>query len=71
MVGETGVEPARPFGQQIFLLLYVTIADKSRCSLEHVFTIANALGGWCMSSTHLFGTIFSSIRISKSMAIRT
>ena len=56
LVGATGLEPVRGFPHQIFLLLYVTIADiYYRCSLEHVFAISYLdLGGWCMSSTHLF-----------------
>jgi hypothetical protein len=35
------------------LLLYVTIADKNRCSLEHIITLPFGLGGESMLSTHL------------------
>ena len=54
MVGMEGLEPSRAKAQQIFLLLYVTIATFLCCSLEHVFTISfTDLGGWSMLSTHL------------------
>ena len=39
MVRVAGLEPARAKAQQIFLLLYVTIATLLCCSPEYVFTI--------------------------------
>ena len=39
MVRVAGLEPARAYAQQIFLLLYVTIATLLCCSPEYVFTI--------------------------------
>ena len=47
-----GFEPAT-FRSRIFLLLYVTIATFLCCSLDYVFTIAFALGGWYIVSTRL------------------
>lgn len=53
MVSVAGLEPARAEAQQIFLLLYVTIAAFLRCSLDYVFSISSDLGGWYIVSTHL------------------
>lgn len=53
LVALAGLEPARSNEQQIFLLLYVTIAALLRCSLDYVFTISYDLGGWYIVSTHL------------------
>ena len=39
MVRVAGLEPARAYAQQIFLLLYVTIATLLCCSLEYVLTM--------------------------------
>ena len=39
MVAQAGLEPARSKEQQIFLLLYVAIAARTRCSLDYVFTM--------------------------------
>ena len=39
VVRVAGLEPARAYAQQIFLLLYVTIATLLCCSPEYVFTI--------------------------------
>ena len=65
MVAVVGFEPTRTTVQQIFLLLYVTIADEfRRCSLDYVLTMPYGLGCWYIVSTHLFGAVFSSICIS-------
>ena len=48
-----GLEPLRPRGQRIFLLLYVTIATLLCCSLDYVFTMPCGLGSGCIVSTHL------------------
>ena len=53
MVRVAGLEPARAEAQQIFLLLYVTIATLLCCSLDYVFSISHDLGGWYIVSTHL------------------
>ena len=53
MVPVVGLEPTRPRGQRIFLLLYVAIAALLRCSLDYVFTISYDLGGSSIVSTHL------------------
>lgn len=39
LVDAEGHDPSIPIGQQIFLLLYVSIATFQCCSLEHVFTL--------------------------------
>ena len=43
----------------------------SRCSLDYVFTMHFCLGGWYIVSTHLFPAILTTIRVCKSMTIRT
>ena len=53
MVGMEGLEPSRAKAQQIFLLLYVTIATFLCCSLDYVFSISHDLGGAYIVSTHL------------------
>ena len=53
MVRVAGLEPARAYAQQIFLLLYVTIATFLCCSLDYVFSISHDLGGAYIVSTHL------------------
>ena len=49
---------------RIFLLLYITVADLHRCSLDYALTISLDLGCYCVVSTHFlimrFGTAFSS-----------
>lgn len=71
MVRVAGLEPARAYAQQIFLLLHVTMAAFLRCSLDYVLTISFDLGCWYIVSTHLFGAVFTPIRLCKCMAIRT
>ena len=53
VVRVAGLEPARAYAQQIFLLLYVTIATFLCCSLDYVFSISHDLGGAYIVSTHL------------------
>ena len=53
VVRVAGLEPARAYTQQIFLLLYVTIATFLCCSLDYVFSISHDLGGAYIVSTHL------------------
>jgi len=69
LVGEVGLEPTRSFDQRIFFTTPCYHGRIKRCSPDYVFTISNDLGGWYIVSTHLFGAILASIRISKSMAI--
>ena len=55
MVGVTGLEPVWMLLRGIFLLLYVTIADWYRCSLDSLFTMPHCgLGSRCIASTHFW-----------------
>ena len=52
MVLRERLELSRPFGQRIFLLLYVAIAIYNICfSLDYTFSISNDLGGHRLVST--------------------
>ena len=53
MVGKKGLEPTRPFGQRIFLLLHVTMAALLRCSLDYVFTMHKVFR-WLVYSLYTF-----------------
>ena len=57
--------------QGIFLPHYVTIAAKALWSGLYLHHRLSSLGARRLVSTHLFGNILSSIRICKSMTIRT
>ena len=71
MVLVEGFEPSILYRPGIFLLLHVAMTALLRCSLDYVFSISYDLGGWYIVSTHLFGTIFSTIRFCLSMTIGT
>ena len=60
MVASVGLEPTRPFGQRIFLLLYVTIATFLCCSLDYVFTCSR----WWVYSLYTFRNFFHLARRS-------